>query len=102
MSTTDTQNPGAELSKTADWDVRTVHEWKTGRLSVTVVTAVAEALDADPMGIDPLFASVDPDALDALFAAGEGDASLEFSFQHDGCTVSIRGDGEVRVTVLDA
>jgi hypothetical protein len=102
MSTTDTSDANAELTNVADCDYRTVHERGcVDPLSVTVVKAVAEALDAEPLEIDPLFVAVDPDALDELFASNRSDGSLECSFRYEGCTVSVRSDGEVRVSARD-
>lgn len=62
--------------------------------SVRVVTAVADATDADPTTMEPLFEAVDPDALDQLVAAGiEGHVNFEFC-DHD---VTVHGDGTIFV-----
>lgn len=64
------------------------------RPSVRVVEAVADAIDADPLELPPLYETVDPDALDALF-----DAGLEgcVQFPYDGHDVTIHGDGTLVV-----
>lgn len=104
MSTIESTDGGVELCSRTEYDHRTRHETDgPGSLSVTVVTAVSEALDAEPMEVDPLYRSIDPDALDALFEStiGEDGSSARVSFTHDGCSVTVRGDGEVLVTLLD-
>lgn len=73
---------------------------RSGPLSDTIITAVADAKDVDPLDLEPLHYSVDPDALDTLFepAVGRAPTSLELAFSHDGCEVVVQADGEVTVT----
>jgi hypothetical protein len=100
MSTTKSTDDGAELTSTEAFDHRAWHDADAGgSLSVAVVTAVCAALDAAPATIEPLCRTVDPDALDALFVGGESATTV--SFHHEGCSVTVRGDGAVLVTVLD-
>lgn len=73
---------------------------RTGQVSETVVTAVAEATGVDPVDLDPLYDVVDPDALDQIFrSTGTSPPnSMEVRFSMAGCHVVVRGDGEVVVT----
>lgn len=68
--------------------------------SVAVVGAVADALDADPLELGPLFETVDADALDALLQGGGGGA-VEVSFAFAGCDVTMSGDGRIRLSTPD-
>lgn len=64
----------------------------TGRPSETIVTALSEHADVDPLSFDvPLYDAVDPDALDALFE-GEGGSDLRVSFSYESYRVSLEGD----------
>ncbi|MFD1515170.1 HalOD1 output domain-containing protein [Halomarina rubra] len=101
MSTIPSPNDAAELASSATYDHRAIHETDADRsLSVTVVTAVGEALDADPTAVAPLYHSIDPDALDTLFAPADDASMARLMFEHEGCSVDVRGDGEVLVSVL--
>jgi hypothetical protein len=64
-------------------------------VSVTVVEAIAEERDTDPLEIEPLWNSVDPEALDRLFTAANGDADLSVSFTVDDCLVTVQDDGSI-------
>ncbi|MFA9416966.1 HalOD1 output domain-containing protein [Natrinema sp. HArc-T2] len=69
-------------------------------LSMTVVERVAEAEDADPVTLEPLYDAIDPDLLDSLPDA-DGFASLEFSYH--GHTVRITdGNDGIAVSLVDA
>ncbi len=70
------------------------------QLSSAVVHAVAEAEDADPLDLTPLYGAVDPDALDSLFdsLASDGEASVdEVTFDYHGYGVTVAADGVVRL-----
>ena len=60
-------------------------------ITIGLVTAVANALDCDPMEIDPLYETVDPDALESLFTSrrsgGERVGTLTFPFND--CLVTL-------------
>ena len=73
---------------------------RSGQISETVVTAVAEAKGADPLDLEPLYCVIDPDALNSMFrpSVGSPPAAMELSFSMEGCEVVIHGDGEVAVT----
>lgn len=67
-------------------------------LSTTIVLAVAEALDTDPLALSPaLFEVVAPDALDDLFDAADENADVALRFSGWGCTITVFDD-RVRVT----
>ena len=67
-------------------------------VSEMVVSTVAQVKGVDPLELDPLYDVIDPDALDSIFAAGDGESSMELSFEMAGCDVVVHGDGEVVVT----
>ena len=64
-------------------------------ITLGLVSAVASAVECDPMEVDPLFETVDPDALESLFAprrsGGERVGTLTFPFND--CIVTLV-DGE--------
>jgi len=69
-----------------------------GSPSETVVEAVAEFKDVDPVDLSPaLYDAVDPDALDALFGA-DGFADGRVEFVYAGCEVEIDSAGQVVVS----
>lgn len=68
---------------------------EAGSVTETVVYALAEAVDADPTDLTPLEASVDTEALDRLFRPDVRDTLL--SFEHDGHSVTVSGEGRVVV-----
>lgn len=66
-----------------------------------VVAAVAEATDSDALDLEPLNTVVDPDALEALFdrnGRGSDRSPRRVEFMYGGQTVTIEGDGSIRVT----
>lgn len=68
-------------------------------LSTTIVLAVAEATDTDPLDLSPaLFDVVDPDALDSLFDSAAEDTDVALRFREWGCAVTVFDGGRVRVT----
>ena len=70
-------------------------------LSDTVVRAVADAKDVDPLDLDArVYDAVDPDALDRLFTpTGDGSARQGMvAFPMAGCRVEVQSDHAVRVT----
>lgn len=71
-------------------------------LSTTIVLAVADALDTDPIDLSPpLYELIDPDALDALFeSAGDG-SDTYFTISEWGCTVTVFANGRVLVDADD-
>lgn len=70
-------------------------------VSETVVSAVAEATDVDPLALDPrLYEVIDPDALDRLFNEAQSEGRVGFTMA--GCQVSVHADDHVVVVPLDA
>jgi hypothetical protein len=75
------------------------HEWgDDGSLSVTLVTALADVMDVDPMSIKPLGSHVNPDALDSLFdtrtdSLSHASSRLELTIEEH--HVTIYADGEI-------
>lgn len=66
-------------------------------LSLSVVTAVADAERLDPIDlVSPLAEAIDPDALDALFRNGTG----RVSFDYCGYRVTVDANGTVDVSPL--
>lgn len=86
----------------ADHDPRASHDenetatetGQSGSPSLHVIQAIADATDADPATMPPLYDAVDPDALDAVLDA---DATVEVVFEYDGRAIEVTGDGEVVV-----
>lgn len=70
-------------------------------VSQTVVGAVAEATDVDPLALDPpLYEVIDPDALDRLFDKARSEVQIEFTMA--GCQVRVHGAGSVVVVPPEA
>lgn len=70
-------------------------------VSTTVVHALADAKEVDPLELDPLYETLDPDALDALFAPVEGSESGrhgKVSFTTNGYEVEVTSTGRVHLT----
>ena len=75
---------------------------------LSVVSAVARAVDTDPLRLEPLATVVDPDALERLVAGGDdGDESEgradggAVSFTMAGCRVVVDAGGDIAVTCPD-
>jgi len=80
---------------------RTTVSRSTGdaELSTTIVLAVAEALDTDPLALSPPLSEViDPDALDSLFDSAGANADVTFQFSEWECTITVFDGDRVRVT----
>ena len=66
-----------------------------GGVAVSVVEAVADATESDPLTMDPpLYDAVDPDALARVVRS---DARTCVAFEYDGHSVVVDGDGTVTV-----
>ena len=65
-------------------------------LSTTVVCAVAEVLDKDPVTLAPLTEFVNPDALD-IFATSATDGFCSFTYAD--CRVSIDSNNRIQIQV---
>lgn len=76
-----------------------------GRVSTTVVTAVAGITGVEPTDLPPLYDVVDPGALDRLFGSQSPAPTRDggrVTFSYAGCTVVVSGADRVRVTRTDA
>lgn len=59
-----------------------------------IVAALAEELDVDATGLEPLYDAIDPDAIDALFGAHPGSPtrSPRLTVVVQGCRVVVDGE----------
>lgn len=64
--------------------------------SLRVIDALATTTGTDPLELDPLYEAVDPEALDKLFQDDSG-AFAVVSFEYEGHSVEVRGDGTISV-----
>jgi hypothetical protein len=80
--------------------IEVVHDWD-GRDSIaeTIITALAEEEDVDPIDLDPLYGWVDPEALDTLFSPQEevADPHAYVVFQYCEYRVVAGADGTVLI-----
>lgn len=65
-----------------------------GGVPTRVVEAVADAVDADPDELSPLYHAVDPDALEAVLDSAD-DARVQFEYA--GRRIDVWSDGSVSV-----
>lgn len=82
-----------------------VEDWTTHEsVAAAVVSALAQAENVEPDGLDPLYEIVDPDALGMLFTTPVPPTQNDRkrSFTVDGCKVIIYGDGRVVVAPASA
>ncbi|WP_157972559.1 HalOD1 output domain-containing protein [Saliphagus sp. LR7] len=92
----DSSSPGAsdadEGSLRSDWT-----GWEQPGLAI--VETVAKATARDPDRLPPLHDSIDVEALTNLLESGTpaSRASLRLSFDYDGTTVIVKGNGDVIV-----
>lgn len=73
--------------------------------SEAVIRAVSDVRGVDPLDMDAcLYDAIDPSVLDAVFEPGETgavDENRQLTFTFDGCEVTVDGDGQVTVTVVE-
>lgn len=67
---------------------------ETDVLCTTVVEAIAEHTNTDPLSMTPLATVVDPEALEAVVNSGP---AVQVTFDYDDLTVVVGGDGTVSV-----
>lgn len=74
-----------------------------GSVSERVVKAVATFYEVESTDLDPLYSVIDPDALDALFTSSRAGRRLTgvVTFQYENVTVSVNGDGTIRLSDLE-
>ncbi|MFC7020687.1 MULTISPECIES: HalOD1 output domain-containing protein [Haloarcula] len=76
------------------------YDSKSGRPPVeTIIKALADAADVEPVDLPPIYEYVDPEALDALFErrGGGTDNDTILSFQVDSWNVFVHSDGRIRI-----
>lgn len=90
------------MTETASDAVRT--SFRNRSVTETIVMAVSDVADEDPLDLPPLNTVVDPDALNKMFqpTVGDAPASAQLQFSMAGCEVVVRGDGDVVVTPATA
>lgn len=75
------------------------------RVSTTVIGAIADRKNVDPIDLPPLYPEVDLDALDSLFhRSGAGEVSMvgQVTFEALGCEVVIEGPQQVTARPVEA
>lgn len=74
----------------------TTLDYHNDSISLSVIDALADELDTDPVELEPLYHVVDPEALDQLFReSAAGPSRVQFAYGDH--TVEVRGDGTVLV-----
>lgn len=68
-----------------------------GPPSIRIIEALADALDVDPLTLDPVSHYVDLEAVDELFAPGTANPDY-VCFDYDGHTVYVYENGSIEVT----
>lgn len=78
---------------------RTYEETSGQSPTMTIVDALAAAMEIEPTELPPLFEIVDPDAIDTLFSntESETDAAAMLSFNYRTWNVFVNADGRIRV-----
>ncbi|WP_135825829.1 HalOD1 output domain-containing protein [Halorussus ruber] len=74
------------------------------RPSETIVRAVSEVRECDPVELPPLHSALDPDALDELFedtVSGRPRRGGSLAFEYADCRVSVLGGETIRVEETD-
>ncbi len=82
----------------------TVDLENTDSISASVVDALADANDVDPLELDPLYEAIDPDALDSLFShlvGGDTPRHGTVRFTTNGYEVEVTSSGRVHLTPVD-
>jgi hypothetical protein len=94
-----TRSEESERLSTEPFSHKVAIEWdRREPVSYTVQVALSDVVECEPTELDPLADYVDPDALEAFFSGQEGDRSARsVTFEYDGYTVRIEGDGQVLV-----
>lgn len=82
--------------------VRTQFDQEKTPASMAIVATLAEVMDADPVELTPLYASVDPDALETLvWSRTEIEGDTHITFTHEGHTIGVHSYGVVTVAPLE-
>lgn len=66
--------------------------------ATTVLLAVAEAKEAEPLALDPLYSVIDPDTLNDLIQStvSKNGGSVRLTFRYEGFGITIASDGLIR------
>ena len=79
--------------------VRTLFDQESIAPSMAVIATLAEVMDADPVDLDPLHATVEPDALDALVRVRDDTTGdIHISFTHEDHSITVSSYGVVTIT----
>ncbi|MBV0925424.1 hypothetical protein KTS45_14550 [Halomicroarcula limicola] len=70
-------------------------DWAETDPSMAVAETIAAAAGRTPTEGTPLYESIDAGAIDTLFGAGDDSPDRQFSFTHEGLSVTVSGDGTV-------
>lgn len=73
---------------------------KADRVSTSVVRAIADRKNVDPVDLPPLYPEIDLDALDSLFhpsGTGVVSGAPRVTFEAFGCEIVVEGPGRVTV-----
>lgn len=63
----------------------------------TVVSAVADVEDTDPVELPPLYNAINPEALNDLFTSRSEPSVNQITFEYAGYVIEVRGSGKVQV-----
>ena len=71
-------------------------------LSATLVRAVADLADEDPLAIDPLYETIDPDTLNEFVGADElPDVAGTVTFTYEGLEVTVHASGLLELAPVE-
>jgi hypothetical protein len=77
-----------------DFEEMSRSHWFDDAASTAIVDVVASVENVPARMLEPLYDTIDPDALDALVA---GENPVEISFEYEGHTVVVHGDGRLEL-----
>lgn len=103
MSKEDSPGHGDDVEENSG-TVRRQYDWTTKEPSIAVAETVGIAADSEPNDLEPLYCHVDPESLDAIIAPGmtsRTETTNSISFPYNGFEITVRSDGEVRVSRRD-
>lgn len=72
-----------------------------GRVTGSVIAAIAALTGTPPAKLQPLYETIDPDALERVLESASDPcrrSTLSISFPYEGCEVTIRADGRLDVS----
>ncbi|RQG94800.1 HalOD1 output domain-containing protein [Natrarchaeobius oligotrophus] len=79
--------------------VRTQFDQEKTPASMAVIATLADALDTDPVELDPLHSTVDPEELDALVRVCNGtNGDTYVAFTHEGHAITVHSYGVITIT----